>query len=144
MEIVSRISADIIREIGIGQGRNSKVYLAYDPQIDDYIAIKEIDERTLRNSPGDYFREARVLYRNRSPRVVQVQYAAYDNGKIRIAMPYYRKGSLDNILNNNPLTIREVVKYGQQFLNGVHYVHTNRFIHFDIKPSNILIQNDEF
>ena len=54
-------------------------------------------------------------------------------------MDYCELGSLQKMCDHRHLTCREAIKYTLQFLNGLHAVHTKGFIHFDIKPSNILI-----
>ena len=54
-----RLDFDEIKEIG-QEGRNSKVFLAHDNQLDGEIVIKEIAKR--RNiSYDEYFKEARLL-----------------------------------------------------------------------------------
>lgn len=141
MKVISKITLEIKREIGIGEGRNSKVYLAYDPQLNGDVALKQIPIKDFSNS-NEYFKEATILYANSSPNVVPISYACLDNDFINIVMPYYPKGSVLNTIKNQPTTTRQLIKWAQEFLNGIHYVHINNFIHFDIKPSNILIHND--
>lgn len=141
MQIVSHIFADILHEIGSGQGRNSKVYLAHDPQLNGNIALKEIPIVNFRDT-SEYFKEAQTLFANSCTRVVPVQYACCDSSYIRIVMPYFPNGSLQNKIENNPLPVRQVILWADQFLNGLHHVHANGFVHFDVKPSNILIHND--
>lgn len=141
MEITSIIKADKISLIGNNQGRNSEVYLAHDPQLGGYIALKEIP-LTKFNSPTDYFSEARTLYANKHPRVVPIMYACQDCDFVRLTMPFYKNGSVQNIIEHNPLTVNQIITWGQQFLDGLNFVHINGFVHFDIKPTNILISDD--
>ncbi len=56
-------------------------------------------------------------------------------------MPYYKNGSLQDILQNRNLTVREIVKYSLDILSGIYYIHKNQILHCDIKPSNILIDD---
>lgn len=141
MQVVSEILSKKIKQIGIGQGRNSKVYLAYDPQLDGEIVIKEIPLNKF-NDPAKYFTEAQNLYKNKHPNVMPVMYACKDNDYIRIAMPYFKNGSVQDYLNKAPLTTKQLIYWSFQFLFGLHYIHSNGYIHYDIKPTNLLIHDD--
>jgi eukaryotic-like serine/threonine-protein kinase len=142
MKVISKIEAQKIERIGAQQGRNSRVFLAYDPQLSGKIALKEISVEDLDRKQEEYFAEAQRLYANKHPRVAPILYACKDDQYIRIAMPYFKNGSLQDILEEKPLTTRKIIEWSQQFLTGLHYVHINGFIHFDVKPTNILIHDD--
>lgn len=141
MQIVSNIQATIVTQIGADQGRNSSVFLAHDPQLNGQIVLKFIPLQ-LFDSPDQYFRESQILYANKSPRIVPIHYACRDSDFVRVAMPYFPKGSLEDLMNTRFLTVREILRWIDQILTGLHYVHSNSFVHFDIKPSNILLHED--
>lgn len=141
MQITSTLNADILRPIGSNQGRNSEVFLAFDPQLNGEIALKEIPIQNFTHF-DEYFLEAQRYYANKHPRVVPVLYACKDSQKIRISMPYFRNGSMQDYIDKVPLTTRKVIEWSQQFLSGLHHVHSNGYIHFDLKPTNILIADD--
>ena len=141
MKIISQIEATKIKQIGQGQGLNSSVFLCHDPQVDGEIVIKEIPLNKFKD-PDEYFEEAKTLYKNKNPKVVPVMYACKDSDNIRIAMPYYRNGTLEDMLNNTYLTIRKIVNIAEQFLHGLHHIHSNDYIHYDLKPTNILFADD--
>ncbi|WP_071146727.1 serine/threonine-protein kinase [Bacteroides ihuae] len=135
-----RLDFDEIEEIG-QEGKNSKVFLAHDNQLDGNIVIKEIQKKD--GVPyEEYFKEARLLYANNHNNIVKVNYACEDDDNIYIAMPYYKNGSLKKkISESNYLTIREVIRYSIHFLSGLNHIHSKGLIHFDIKPDNILISD---
>lgn len=141
MQITSSINATIIRPIGTSQGRNSEVFLAHDPQLNGTIAIKQIPLSSFTNV-AEYFAEAQRYYANKHPRVVPVLYACQDLTTVRLSMPYFANGSLQDYIATVPITIRKTVELSQQFLSGLHHVHSNGYIHFDVKPTNILIADD--
>lgn len=141
MQVMSQISATLVRQIGVGEGRNSEVFLAFDTQLNGHVALKQVPVSSFGN-PTEYFREAGTLYANKHPRVLPVMYACHDSDYVRIAMPYYSNGSVNGLIATGSLTTRMVIEYGQNLLSGLHHVHSRGFVHFDVKPSNLLICDD--
>jgi serine/threonine protein kinase len=136
----AEISFSEINEIGT-DGKNSKVFLVHDFQLDAEIAIKKIEKKSI-SDINEYFAESRRLYISRHPNVIDIHYACEDTDYIYLAMPYYKNGSLKNYIDKNFLTMREVIRYSIQFLTGLHNIHSKKLIHFDVKPDNILIDNN--
>lgn len=128
-----------IDEIG-ANGHNSRTYVSHDHQLDAEIVIKEIDKTTL-DSPDNFFDESKALYASAHPNVVQIHYACQDTDFIYLAMPYYRKGSVTELITDQHMTVREIVAIGCQVLSGLHNIHSKRLIHFDVKPDNILLSD---
>lgn len=135
----AEITFDILEEIG-HEGKNSKVYIVHDHNMDARLVIKKVPKATISDT-GEYFRESKVLYMSSHPNVVPIHYACEDADAIYIAMPHHSRGSLNNLMNSRYLTIREIVVYGCQFISGVHNIHSKGLIHFDIKPDNVLISD---
>ena len=133
------ISFQEIREIG-SNGQNSRTWLASDVQMGAEIALKCINKASL-TSPTEFFEEAKALYATSHQNVVQVHYACEDADYIYIAMPFYSRGSVKDMMTDGHLTVRTIVRLGCQALCGLHNVHSKGLIHFDIKPDNILISN---
>ena len=135
-----RVTFDKLKEIG-QEGRNSKVYLVHDHQLDGDLVIKEIPKMSF-TDPHEYFKEARLMFAHKHDNIVEVHYAGMDADNIYIAMPYYAKGSLKHLISNNHfLTIYEVLRYSTQFLTGLNHIHSRSLLHLDIKPDNIMLSN---
>ncbi|WP_175947598.1 serine/threonine-protein kinase [Burkholderia pyrrocinia] len=135
----AEVSFDLRQEIG-QEGANSNTYVAHDDQLDAEIVIKKIPKNCL-DSVTTFFDESRILYLSSHPNVVQIYYACQDADNIFIAMPYYRRGSLNALINSRYLTVREIVVLGCQIASGLHNIHSKRLVHFDIKPDNILLSD---
>lgn len=127
-------------EIGI-EGRNSNVYVAHDPQLNSDLVIKRIVKGKM--DYDEFFKESHILYNYPHPHITEINYASQDNEYVYISMPYYRKGSLNSLMNERFLTVREIIKYSIDFLMGLQFIHTKGLIHFDIKPTNILISDSD-
>jgi len=136
----TRLQFDLGQEIGQGQGQNSVVFLATDRQLDTQLAVKRIPKSNL---PPTYFEEARHLYYVRHRHVVEIKYACQDDQYVYLAMPYYRGGTLQRLLDARYLTSREIVRYGIEFLCGLHHVHVRNLLHLDVKPKNVLLDDSD-
>ena len=132
------LSFELESEIGKGEGRSSTVHIGRDPQLGAILVYKRIPISKMPDR-ATYFDEARRLHEARHPHVVPIKYACQDADHIYFAMPHYVGGSLNALLAKRALTVREIVKYGLGFLMGLHHAHVRGMIHFDVKPTNILL-----
>lgn len=142
MQVIGSISYTKLKQIGVGQGMNSKVYLADDPQLGGKVAAKEIEKARFAN-PARYFDEAQTMFAVAHDNVVAVQYACQTPDIISLVMPYFVKGSLTDRIQDRPLQLSEVLRITQAVLAGLAHIHLAKFIHFDIKPSNVLFSNTD-
>lgn len=137
MNVLAAIAYTKLRQIGVGQGMNSKVYLADEPQLGGRVAVKEIEKGKFGN-PANYFSEAQVMFRSAHQNVVRVQYGCQTADIVSLVMPYYGRGSLADRIADRPLRLSELRNLAQAVLAGLAHIHITGYIHFDIKPSNVL------
>lgn len=133
-----------IRNI-IGSGGMAQVYLATDLILDRDVAVKTLaynfqdDEDSLRR----FKREAMATTELVHPNIVNI-YDVEEDGLPYIVMEYVKGMDLkDYILKNNPIPYKKTVSIMQQILDAVSYAHENNIIHRDIKPKNILIDEND-
>ncbi|MGD6831417.1 serine/threonine-protein kinase [Sutcliffiella halmapala] len=138
--IDSIIRLGLLKEIG-QEGRNSKVYIAHDPQLEAEVVVKIINKSKEFTNEEEYFAEAQTLYASSHPNIMGVRYASQDKDNVFIVMDFFKNGSLNSLLEIRSLTVREIIKYSLEFLSGLHYMHSKFLVHFDIKPTNILIND---
>jgi eukaryotic-like serine/threonine-protein kinase len=136
---LAQVRFELADEIG-AEGKNSRVFVAYDPQLDARIVIKKVSKERMA-SVDEYFVESSLLYAGAHTNVLPILYACQDDEHVYLAMPYLRRGSLKAMLAAQSLSLREVITLSVQFLSGLHHIHSKRLIHFDIKPDNILISD---
>jgi len=127
-------------KIGGDEGQNSDVFLADDEQLGNELVIKQIEKSKFNQE--DYFMEAHMMYASKHPNVVEIQYASQDDEYIYLAMPYYKNGSLNSLMEEKFLSVREIIKYSLDLLSGISFIHSKKLLHLDIKPTNILINNE--
>lgn len=135
MLIETKLRFERRANVGV-QGANSVVYLAFDQQLNATLVVKEVEKAKI--DATRYFDEASQLYAVRHPNIAEVLYCTTTDDKIYLAMPKYET-SVEGILRGRPLTVREIVRIGTDFLTGLHHVHARGFLHFDVKPSNVLV-----
>lgn len=136
-DTISFIQFKKIKDIGNDEGKNSCVFLAKDKQLDGDLIIKQMDKESFK--ADEYFLEAKMLYANKHPNIVEIQYASQDDDNIYLAMPYYKNGSLNSLAMNRFLSVRDIIRYSLDVLSAVNYIHSKGLLHLDIKPTNILI-----
>lgn len=129
------------------EGKNSTVYSFYDKQLGSDFIVKKIEKISIyeayaKTSNINLFDESRILFQVKHPNIMEIQYASYDEDCIYMVMPICKNGSLNSLINKRFLTTREIIKYSLEFLLGLHYIHSKKLIHFDIKPTNILINDN--
>jgi serine/threonine protein kinase len=138
MDVLAEITYQKIRRIGVGEGMNSEVFPAFDPQLGSQIAVKEIQKASLGASPSAYFSEASLMFSSRHPHIVPPFYGCNTADFISIAMPYYDRGSLKARIKNGPLPLRECLNVMHGVLLGLTQIHLKSILHLDLKPSNVL------
>jgi len=149
MEVLGQTKYKRINQIGVGQGKNSEVYLAEDLHLAGQVAVKELPRSNFPPGSGlrDYFAEAQVMFAAGHPNpsnVVPIRYACDCPGvdKISLVMPFYKNGSLQDRICQGPLNPCEVIRVGLGMLNGLNQVHLAGYLHFDLKPSNVLFSDN--
>jgi eukaryotic-like serine/threonine-protein kinase len=141
MLIKAEIEYEKKKQIGIGQGMNSSVFLAHDPQLSGDIAVKEIPKANFLNT--NYFEEAQAMFASSHQSIVPVQFACQTATHVALAMPFFAKGSLTSRIEVDPLPCSVALKIAQEVLSGIAKIHQLGYIHFDVKPSNVLFNDND-
>jgi eukaryotic-like serine/threonine-protein kinase len=141
MKRIAQISYKRIKQIGVGQGMNSEVYLADELQLGGVVAVKEIPKANLGNTFVEYFAEAQAMFASQHSHVIPIQYACELPDTVCLVMPFFRNGSLTDRISQSPVSLSECLRIGQGILSGLSRIHAVGHIHFDIKPSNILFSD---
>ena len=120
---------------------NSEVFKSLDPQLGGEFAVKWIEKAKFGGDISKYFEEAKVMFATTHPNVVPIQYACETASHVMLAMPYYANGSLASRIKSAPVSIKEFIRIAIGILNGVAQIHSAGYIHFDLKPSNVLFND---
>ena len=134
---------EIISELG--RGGFGIVYKAKDVTLDRIVALKVMHPQLSTDKKFIQFfqREARSLAKIDHPNVVTVHEIGEINGQVFIAMRYLAGGSLsEKLKKEGPLSQKEVIRIINQVAEGLNAGHKRGIIHQDVKPGNILFDED--
>ena len=129
----------------IGEGGMANVYLANDTILDRKVAIKVLrgdlsnDEKFIRR----FKREALSVSNLSHPNIVEVYDVGEEDGNYYIVMEYIDGKTLKQLLQKRgALTLTEVSDIMCQLTDGLAHAHEAYIIHRDIKPQNIMIEDN--
>lgn len=128
----------------LGEGGFGAVYKAYQPAVGREVAIKIILPG-LANQP-DFIRrfetEAQVIARLEHPCIVPLYDYWRDPDGAYLVMRWLRGGSLQTLLKQGALDIETATQMIDQIARALIVAHRSNIIHRDIKPGNILLDED--
>lgn len=129
----------------IGEGGMANVYLANDKILDRKVAVKVLrgdlssDDKFIRR----FQREALSVSNLSHPNIVEVYDVGEEDGEHYIVMEYIDGKTLKQLLKKREsLTLTEVIDIMTQLTDGISHAHESYIIHRDIKPQNIMIEDN--
>lgn len=127
----------------LGAGGQSEVWLAHDEELDQQVAIKVFAPDLSDEALERLRREVRLGRTLQNPHLVRVYELIEDGGRLAMAMAWLPGGSLaQRLAERGPLPIAEVVQATDEALAALAYLHEQRIVHRDVKPSNLLLNLD--
>lgn len=124
----------------LGRGGMGEVFEAWDPRLGRFVALKflgSIDSETLER----FEREARAQARVDHPAICKVFEIGEIAGHRYIAMQLIHGSTLDQIAGS--LSLEQKVSLVREIADAMHAAHRLGLIHRDLKPGNILVEEDE-
>src|SRR5512147_2071902 len=128
----------------IGAGGFGAVYRAYQSTVGREVAVKIILPG-LANQPEFIRRfegEAQIVARLEHPHITPLYDYWRDPTGAYLVMRWLRGGSLRDALGTGPFELRATALLLDQIAGALSLAHRNEVIHRDIKPGNILLDED--
>lgn len=130
----------------IGHGGMSSVYLAVDTVIGRQVAIKV--PRIRKNSAGAFdercFEEARIAAKCDHPGLIDILEVGRWRDCFYLVTRYADRGDLATWMENNPgpQPVDQVTDLIRKVAEAVAHCHSQKVLHLDLKPANLLFTSD--
>lgn len=138
------------------------MYLAQEPNLSIQVAIKVFDSQVevdkhfyaepqqeqkheTKKTRTDFIGESKILHQlSSAPHIVPFMEFDFSNANQPfIVMPYYKRSLADILGTQNKLSTRQTLLIAEQILTGLTSIHEAGLIHLDIKPANILLDDND-
>jgi len=130
----------------LGEGGMGVVYKAEDNKLKRPVALKFISPVLTRSREAN----ERFIFEAQTASALDHQNIStiYEinesiKGRMFISMAYYKGDTLRKIISGGKLPIKKTIDYTIQIAGGLSKAHKKGIIHKDIKPANIIIDEDD-
>ncbi len=135
---------EVIAELG--RGGMATVYRAYDPSFDREVAVKVLPREFLHDPQfrERFQREIKTIAQLEHPVIVPVYDVGEHDGQPYFVMRYMTGGSLTEWIRQRNFSLSDAARIIERLAQALEYAHAKGVIHRDLKPDNILFdQNGE-
>ena len=148
----------------LGQGGFGITYLAHQVRLNRKVVIKEFyikeycdrDRDTLRVTLGTsgsgemvarfldkFLKEALNIAALKHSNIISIHDVFKENNTAYYVMEYHAAGSLGSLVDSRgALGKEDALYYVRQVASALGYIHSRRMMHLDVKPDNILIDDE--
>lgn len=126
----------------MGSGGMGEVYLAQDTQLDRPVALKVMSAELAKdpNQRKRFHTEAKAASGLSHPHIGVIhETGETEDRRPFLAMEYVEGQTLDEVLRQRRLKIREVIQLGIEAAEALEAAHARGLVHRDIKPANLML-----
>jgi serine/threonine protein kinase len=147
--LIGKTLGSYVLEKLLGYGGTSAVFLAQQHEPERKVAVKVFLPRTgmsvrmQRDFYRRFLREAEAASKLSHAHILPIYAYGEQDGLPYIVMPYMPGGTLSAYLNKRgPLSLQEAQWYLDQIASALDYAHEQGCVHCDVKPANMLLDQD--
>jgi len=130
----------------LGRGGMGSVFAAEHKTFGRRVALKIISKQTGRDPEQleRFLAEARRIAALDHPNIVRAFDVDHEGERYFLVMEYVEGRDLQQIVESDgPLDVGRAARFIRQAALGLAHAHQRKMIHCDIKPSNLIVGNDE-
>ncbi len=130
----------------IGQGSMGAVYLANQISLDRNVAIKILKKELSKDLSfvARFETEAKIAGKIQHKNVITTHDFGFANSQPFISMEFVKGETLQQIIDTKgPISTQKCIEYCRQIADGIACAHNLEIIHQDIKPLNIMLNEDK-
>ena len=128
----------------LGGGGMSRVFVAMEKKLERRVVIKVLPEDVAAGISADRFRrEIQLAAKLQHPHIVPVLSAGEVSGKPYFTMPFIDGESLrQRIDRGGELPLDDALRILRDIASALAYAHKNGVVHRDIKPDNVMLEDE--
>jgi eukaryotic-like serine/threonine-protein kinase len=124
----------------LGAGAMSEVWAAHDLELERRVALKLVGATTDRLR---FEREGRAVAGLSHPHICRLYDLGEEDGRPYIVFEYLQGGTLeDRLVPGRPFADDETARIASELAAALAYAHEHGILHRDVKPSNILFDEE--
>ncbi|RMY67589.1 hypothetical protein D0863_07700 [Hortaea werneckii] len=133
----------------LGEGTYATVFKGRNGQTGAFVALKEIHLDSEEGTPSTAIREISLMKELKHENIVSLYDVIHTENKLMLVFEYMDK-DLKKYMDSHPSTAGgprgaldspTIKSFMWQLLRGIAFCHENRVLHRDLKPQNLLINN---
>jgi serine/threonine-protein kinase len=130
----------------LGRGGMGEVWRAHDTATNRTVAIKLLPPHLVQDDTfvQRFRREAEAAARLNSPNSIPIHDYGEIDGRLFVNMRLIEGRDLHDVIAEGPLEPARAVSIIEQAARALHAAHKIGLVHRDVKPSNILLDEDDF